>query len=75
MNQDEGVARPYRLWDSRAKAWVPYRYYSVLENAHMGAQRELRWKSPPGRTIELMNYNSNRVILTYIRHVDGIKWR
>lgn len=66
--------RPYALWDTHKSRYCPGRHYVHLENAHLGAGKELRFHSPPGRTLELMNKNSNRVILTYRRRVHGIDW-
>lgn len=74
-NGAEPSPRPYGLWDAKANQYCRGRFYQIIENAHHGAQKELRFRSPPGRTLELINRNSQRLILTYVRRVHSIEWR
>lgn len=60
--------RPYRLWDSKLKKYVPYRCYKTAHNAHDGIWKVMKWYSEPGRAVELMNINdpAKKVIVTYV---------
>lgn len=69
-----GRVRPYRLHDVNANADCRWRCYTTAHNAHDGALREMKWRSPPGRTIDIVNVDTKRALLRYVRHVDGIKF-
>jgi hypothetical protein len=64
--------RPYRLWDTKAKADIPRRKYASPFNAHRAAliiATTLR----PGHTIELLGERS-RMIAQYTGSIGGIKF-
>lgn len=70
---NEESTRPYRLWDAKAKAAMPYRYYKHYRRAHLGALIECRW-AKVGTTIEVFNTTNGRLLGQYYRGVDGIKF-
>jgi len=69
---DESV-RFYRLWNARAKTLIQYRNYSIKENAHWGALKELRWASI-GDSIEIINIHTGKLISQYTRKLNGIEF-
>jgi hypothetical protein len=71
---DGASPRPYRLWDSREKALLRWRYYSDSKRAHMGALIEARW-SPIGTTIEVINHDTGHLLGQYTRRVHSVDFR
>jgi hypothetical protein len=65
--------RPYRLWDSKLKKYVPYRCYKTAHNAHDGIWKVMKWYSDVGRALELQNINdpAKKVIVTYVLRLRG----
>lgn len=69
----EGNVRPYRLWNTKEKAALRWRYYSDPKRAHIGALIESRW-SQVGTTIEVYNAHNGRLLGQYTRRLHDIKF-
>jgi hypothetical protein len=67
----DGTLRPFRLWNAQEKAPLPHRYYSIKENAHIGALIEARW-AEIGTTIEVYNAATGRLLGQYTRRVHSV---
>lgn len=63
------MTRPYRLYDGKTQ--LRWRYYADPVRALKGALIEAGW-SKPGRTIEVVNLESGRLIGSYTRRLSGI---
>lgn len=70
----DGLARPYRLWDTKLNEFVRWRCYASPHNAHDGIWDVMKWYSDPGRTIELVNHDSGRALASYTLHLRSGKF-
>lgn len=67
-------ARPYRIYDAKAKVFLRSRCYKHPKNAHRGALIELRW-SKVGTVLEVINNDLSRRLVSYKLHATGhITW-
>lgn len=62
--------RVYGLWDARQSAYLRWRYYVHVRNAHKGALTEVRW-ARVGTTIEVVNRESGRMVGQYTLSAAG----
>lgn len=62
----EEPARPYRLWNAKAREQVRWRYYSCPKNAHLAALIEARW-GDVGTTIEVFDSRTAALLGQYRR--------
>lgn len=67
------MKRPFRIWDTRAKAFVRWRYYAILRNAHNAAIVESHW-SPVGRTLEILHAETSAVYGQYTRDLHSVRF-
>ena len=68
------MERPYRLYDAKAKKFLPWRCYKHHLNAHRAALSAIRW-SKVGAVIEVVNHQSGRALVAYRLHATGhISW-
>lgn len=58
------TARPFRLWDAKARRFLRWRYYSSARRAHDGALIEVRWSK--GEAIEVLDIRTAKWLATYI---------
>jgi hypothetical protein len=65
------MKRPYRLWNTRTKAWLKWRYYKVLDNAKIGALIEAKY-SDIGTTIELIDQRGHKLVGQYTRRPNNV---
>jgi hypothetical protein len=70
---DDETVRPFRLWDATAQEFLRWRYYSDDKRAHIGALIECRW-SKIGATIEVVDVSVGRMLGSYTRGVNDIKF-
>jgi hypothetical protein len=68
-------ARPFRLWDSKAKSFLPSRNYKSLVNAHHRANNIVADKNPHrdvGYTVEVLDASrGDKWLGTYRRTSSG----
>ena len=69
----EETVRPYRLWDSKKKQDLRWRYYSDHVRAHNAALIEVRW-AKIDEVIEVYNCLSGRLLGTYKRNLNSISY-
>jgi hypothetical protein len=62
--------RNYRLYDSKEKDFLRWRYYQEPINAHKAALLEVRW-AKIGTTIEVINHETGRMLGQYTLHAAG----
>lgn len=66
--------RPFRLWDCKAKKFLPYRCFSIYRNCHRCAMVMARW-SRVGTTLEVIDVRTSRMCGQYTRGVNAINFR
>ena len=72
--QVEETVRPYRLWDSEGKCYVPHRFYATERRALDQALLLVRWEKV-GTTYEVLDVaNGTSWIGTYARRVHSIEF-
>ena len=69
---DETV-RPFRIYDSKTKEFLRWRYYSDSRRCHIGALIEIRW-AEVGSVYEVIDVSIGRMIGQYKRGVHDIKF-
>jgi hypothetical protein len=76
VNGNGTSTRPYRLYDSKTKKYVPYRCYKSAHNAHDGIWKVMKWFSEVGRALQLQNINdpAKKVIVTYVLRLRNGKF-
>lgn len=75
-NKSSRSERIYRLWDSKAKEWLPRRFFSSLINAHHKAELIVSDKNPNkdvGYTVEVLDTSrGDKWLGTYKRSTKGV---
>lgn len=69
----ESEARPWRLWDAKARALMRWRNYAHLRHAHVGALIECRW-AQVGACIEVFDTRNGKLSGQYIRRVHSVEF-
>jgi hypothetical protein len=69
--RDKETVRPFRLWDTKQRKQVQYRYYSDKHRAHMGALYEVRW-AEVGTCIEVFDLRYGKLLGQYTRTATSI---
>ena len=72
--KSDGVKRPFRLWDAKAKKAMPWRNYKHRRNAHLGALVEARW-SKVGTCIEVYDATNGKLCGQYTRRLHTIDFQ
>ncbi len=66
-----GSLRPFRLWDTKEKRWLPHRCFGFRLNAHRAAMWEATL-AKIGVTIEVVNAETGKLLGQYTRGVKGV---
>jgi hypothetical protein len=69
--KDRESLRPFRLWDTKNKRQMQWRYYAHKHNAHIGALIEARW-AEVGTTIEVFDVRYGRLVGQYTRKLHTV---
>lgn len=70
---ENSEARPWRLWNAKARALMRWRNYSHLKHAHVGALIECRW-ADVGACIEVFNTQTGKLSGQYIRRLHSVEF-
>ena len=72
INEDS-EARPFRLWNTRTRACLRWRYYLHLRHAHIAALIECRFAAI-GVAIEVFDTRNGKLSGQYIRRVHSVEF-
>jgi hypothetical protein len=70
--KQEETKRPFRLWDTKANAFLPWRCYSTAFRAVRAGVVEINW-SPTGTTIEVVDVRTSKLYVQFTATPTGIR--
>lgn len=70
--RNKSASRPYRIWDSKAKVAVRYRYYAEEIRAHNAALTLVRWEQV-STTYEVIDIRTGACFAVYKRGLHSVE--
>lgn len=70
----EETRRPFRIWDELKKKNLPWLCYTHLQNAHIGAWKELRFKGNNGDVYTVYDITSGKAHSKYGKDLYPDDW-
>jgi hypothetical protein len=73
--QIKDTQRPFRLWLSAARCYIPHRFYATEQRALDCALLWVKNESKIGQTVEVLDVRYGRWLATYSRRVNHIDFQ